>query len=104
MDEMSAMARAEKLRLTLLEDLEKTEGDIPNSVRWLGDNAKQEIRQAEAAARRKALEAAESAARDATLPERYQWGDDAMEQFNFGKQRAAEAIRVLRALAESTET
>lgn len=28
----------------------------------------------------------------AALPEGFQWGDDAMESFEFGKQRAVEAI------------
>lgn len=32
-------------------------------------------------------------AMNATLPEDFQWGHDAMEQFDFGKERAAEAIR-----------
>ena len=35
------------------------------------------------------------AARDAELPAGYQWGRDAMEQFNFGKKRAALAIEAL---------
>lgn len=38
-------------------------------------------------------EACAEAAQGALLPEHYQWGDDAMEQFMTGKQRAAEAIR-----------
>ena len=29
----------------------------------------------------------------ASLPEKYQWGDEAMEHFNFGARRAAEAIQ-----------
>lgn len=29
----------------------------------------------------------------ARLPRHFQWGRDAMEQFNFGKERAAKAIR-----------
>lgn len=32
------------------------------------------------------------AAISAQLPSHYQWGHDAMEQFNFGKERAAQAI------------
>lgn len=32
-------------------------------------------------------------AESARLPRGYQWGHDAMEQFNFGKERAAKAIR-----------
>ncbi|MGI9489160.1 MAG: hypothetical protein ACR2RF_25395 [Geminicoccaceae bacterium] len=39
------------------------------------------------------------AARSANLPDGYQWGDDAMEQFNFGKERAAQAIEALAAPA-----
>ena len=35
------------------------------------------------------------AAELAELPAHFQWGDDAMEQFNFGKKRAAIAIRAL---------
>ncbi len=31
----------------------------------------------------------------AELPEGFQWGDDATEQFNFGKKRCADAIRAL---------
>lgn len=33
------------------------------------------------------------AAERAVLPDHYQWGHDAMEQFDFGKERAAAAIR-----------
>lgn len=36
------------------------------------------------------------AAESAKLPRRYQWGHDAMEQFNFGKDRAAATIRRLK--------
>lgn len=36
------------------------------------------------------------AAMKAKLPKGYQWGHDAMEQFNFGKKRAADAIRSLK--------
>lgn len=32
-------------------------------------------------------------AMSARLPRGYEWGHDAMEQFNFGKERAAKAIR-----------
>ena len=35
------------------------------------------------------------ASKQAQLPEQYRWGHDAMEQFNFGKERAAVAIRAL---------
>lgn len=38
-------------------------------------------------------EACAIAADRAELPPRYQWGEDAMEQFDFGKERAAVAIR-----------
>jgi hypothetical protein len=41
--------------------------------------------------RKRAAQACESA----TLPKGYQWGDDAMESFNFGKKRGATAIRAL---------
>lgn len=41
------------------------------------------------------VEDAAEAALNAQLPNGYQWGEDAMEQFNFGKQRAADAIRAL---------
>jgi hypothetical protein len=44
---------------------------------------------------RKVLERAAKIAEAAQLPPEYQWGSDAMEQFNFGKKRAAEAIRAL---------
>jgi hypothetical protein len=38
-------------------------------------------------------------AETASLPDDYIWGHDAMEQFNFGKRRAAEAIRALKTSA-----
>lgn len=44
---------------------------------------------------REVLAKAADAAESATLPDGYQWGDDAMESFNFGKERAAEAVRAL---------
>ena len=43
-------------------------------------------------ARRQALALAKTAALEARLPEGFQWGTDAMEQFEFGKKQAAEAI------------
>lgn len=42
-----------------------------------------------------ALEAAKAAALAAKLPSNYQWGADAMESFNFGKECAAKAIEAL---------
>jgi hypothetical protein len=42
-----------------------------------------------------ALEDAAATAEEAKLPQHYQWGEDAMEQFDFGKRRAANAIRAL---------
>lgn len=47
------------------------------------------------AVRAAALEDAAKVAEGATLPENYQWGADAMRSFNFGKARAAAAIRAL---------
>ena len=41
------------------------------------------------------VEEAAQAALNAQLPDHYRWGNDAMEQFNFGKKRAADAIRAL---------
>lgn len=41
----------------------------------------------------KALEKCATLAEQAKLPRGFQWGHDAMEQFNFGKERAAAAIR-----------
>jgi hypothetical protein len=41
---------------------------------------------------RKGFEAAAQVARDAKLPSHFRWGHNAMEQFNFGKERAAKAI------------
>lgn len=38
------------------------------------------------------LLSAVTAAKNATLPPGFIWGNDAMEQFNFGKERAAEAV------------
>lgn len=37
-------------------------------------------------------EAVEAAGMNATLPDGYRWGSDAMEAFSFGKRRAVEAI------------
>lgn len=48
-----------------------------------------------ASARAKERERCALAAIDATLPTHYQWGRDALEQFVFGKKRAAGAIRAL---------
>ena len=42
-----------------------------------------------------AIQAAKLAAIHAVLPDNYQWGSDAMEQFTFGKERAADAIAAL---------
>jgi hypothetical protein len=39
------------------------------------------------------IELLANAAMEATLPEGFQWGDDAMEAFNFGKSRAYLAMR-----------
>ena len=47
------------------------------------------IAQAEA----RGMERAAMSALNAKLPDGYLWGRDAMEQFRFGKARAAEAIR-----------
>jgi hypothetical protein len=41
---------------------------------------------------RRGFEAAAQVARDAKLPSHFRWGHNAMEQFNFGKERAAKAI------------
>lgn len=41
------------------------------------------------------IERCAQAAENATLPDGYIWGRDALEQFDFGKERAAEAIRAL---------
>lgn len=49
-----------------------------------------------AAWKRKVVEEAALAAEAATLPEGCRWGEDAMEQFDFGKERAALAIRGLK--------
>lgn len=49
---------------------------------------------------RRALEAACRAAEGAALPRGYRWGDDALEAFTFGKERAAGAIRALMASEE----
>lgn len=43
-----------------------------------------------------ALERAAQAAASAQLPAHFQWGHDATEQFEFGKERAADAIRALK--------
>jgi hypothetical protein len=47
------------------------------------------------------LAAIEAAGLSAALPDFYQWGDDAMSAFEFGKQRATEAI--LAALRQAAE-
>jgi chromosome condensin MukBEF complex kleisin-like MukF subunit len=46
-------------------------------------------------ARADALEEAAKVALSAKLPKDYQWGHDAMESFDFGKERAATAIHSL---------
>lgn len=56
---------------------------------------KKEYDTAFAAGYAKGVEDAARAATSARLPKGYQWGHDAMEQFNFGKERAADAIRAL---------
>lgn len=38
-------------------------------------------------------EACAAVARDAPLPDSFAWGREAMEQYDFGRERAAEAIR-----------
>jgi hypothetical protein len=45
--------------------------------------------------REKAIREAANAAKNAKLPDHYQWGHDAMEQFDFGKERAELAILAL---------
>lgn len=45
--------------------------------------------------RRETLEEAAMAAEGASLPSHFQWGGEAMGHFQFGTQRAAEAIRSL---------
>lgn len=42
------------------------------------------------------IERCAKAAEAAQLPPGYQWGDDAMEQFDFGKARTAHAIRTIK--------
>lgn len=42
---------------------------------------------------RGALDNAASIAENATLPDGFRWGRDAMESFNFGRKRAALAVR-----------
>lgn len=44
------------------------------------------------------LEEAARACEGAQLPDHFRWGRDAMEQFNFGKKRCAEAVRALKPL------
>lgn len=39
------------------------------------------------------IEIVVKAAENASLPDHYRWGEDAMEAFNFGKTRAALAVR-----------
>lgn len=53
----------------------------------------QGLRTAKAEGAREEREACAGDAERARLPKGYQWGRDAMEQFNFGKERAALAIR-----------
>lgn len=43
-----------------------------------------------------AYEDALKAGEDATLPEDYQWGADALEAFNYGKSRTLSAIRAVK--------
>lgn len=54
-----------------------------------------QVRELLAVERRAGIEAAAMAARGAKLPDDCIWGRDALEQFDFGKQRAEAAIRAL---------
>jgi hypothetical protein len=66
---------------------------VSGEVKSDGPEDDWEERGAADALRKATIEECAQAAEDAKLPPEYQWGHDAMEQFNFGKRRAAEAIR-----------
>lgn len=53
---------------------------------------------------RATIERCAKAAHDASLPEGYRWGYDAMEQFYFAKRRCVEAILALSVTGEARES
>lgn len=69
------------------------EAGLPSSGSSHGAMVRNAIKAARADERAKAMEEAAQRAERARLPRGYRWGHDAMEQFNFGKERAAKAIR-----------
>lgn len=83
--------------------LERDDGSTLYSLtRWAVDCADRlatalEARRVGVSAEAKGVSAEQlaAAARNATLPEGYHWGREAMEQFNYGKERAALAILAL---------
>jgi hypothetical protein len=62
----------------------------------------QEIADAIQEAVERTIEQCELAARRAKLPPNFQWGEEARDNFDFGKEQAARAIRALRESKEST--
>lgn len=59
-----------------------------DDCRWL-----RHLREMAAIAAELEREACAVAAEAARLPDHFRWGSEAMEQFDFGKERAGEAIR-----------
>lgn len=81
-------------RLTEEQDLKGLRPDgTPSPVRQAYDKLYTSFNQGGFTLFRQGFEAAADVARAATLPEGCQWGVDAMEAFNFGKERAACTIR-----------
>ena len=101
-DQMSAEERGDRIRKVVESDLRKTNGDLDVCLRWLGTIvAVQEIRQAEAAARRKALEEA-AAVVEAHITLADMSGLDTHEPENARLVLTGMVVSI-RALAESTE-
>lgn len=71
------------------------EGDKPDKVSRMNQSTAAHARAAREEGYAKAIEDAAQAAENAGLPSNFHWGEDAMESFNFGKKRAADAIRQL---------
>ncbi len=63
-----------------------------NSEYWEAKAVLAGIKRGRELERRNAMDLAAEIARNAQMPPHYYWGGDAMESFEFGKQRAAQAI------------
>lgn len=75
--------------------LDRARVSVGGSVAERVDILAARLAEAEATGRRRGLEEAALVCESATLPDGYQWGRDALESFNFGKERAALSILAL---------